>query len=269
VTTIPGPTSLERSVARVEDGACIYIGNFGAQLFSVGHELIRQGRRDLHVVMGSGGILLDQLIAERVVSEATVAHCWNPVGPRTALAWRDAVESGSLILNELSLGTLAAALQAGAWRVPFCPTTDLAETGYVTENRSGGRLGVATSSFGSVAVVKALAPDIAFIHASAVDPLGNAWIEQGRSDIVHAATAARSTTVVAERIIETGSYHRPADVPGLVVDDIVISRGAVFPDGAAHAYPRDIDMYVSYATTATPAERSAWRSAVTAEATTT
>ena len=78
---------LEDAVAAtVADGDCVWLGNFGAQLFAVGAELIRQGRRDLHVVIGSGGLLLDQLLAAGVCAEVTFTHCWSPVGPRPTRA---------------------------------------------------------------------------------------------------------------------------------------------------------------------------------------
>ncbi|MFD2349615.1 hypothetical protein ACFSTC_09930 [Nonomuraea ferruginea] len=55
----------EAVTAHVQPGRTVYLGNFGAQLFAVGHEIIRQGRTGLHVVIGSGGILLDQLLGGR------------------------------------------------------------------------------------------------------------------------------------------------------------------------------------------------------------
>ena len=94
----PGPARLD--IAEAIDryapaGATVYVGNFGAQLFAVGHELIRGRRSDLHVIMGSGGILLDQMLAAGVVAEATFGHCWSPVGPAPAYSFRRLCENGA------------------------------------------------------------------------------------------------------------------------------------------------------------------------------
>jgi glutaconate CoA-transferase subunit A len=255
--------SLSAAAALVPDGSTVYLGNFGAQLFSVGHELLRQGRKDLHIIAGSGGILLDQLIEEGMISQVTVAHCWNPVGPHTANGWRAAVQSGRITVNELSLGALSAGLQAAAWNVPFLPTTDLTATGYVTEGRANGLLDVVVTRFGTAQVVAAIRPDFAFVHATAVDEDGNAWLGQGESDLLAAAMAAHATVVVAEKMVAPSLMSTPATIPGLCVDHVVISPGAVHPDGVADGYPRDTAAYVAYARARTPAARADWRAEVT------
>jgi acyl CoA:acetate/3-ketoacid CoA transferase alpha subunit len=109
--------SLPEAVARyAPDGSRVYVGNFGAQLFCVGHELIRQGRRELDIVIASGGLLLDQLFGAGVVRTATFGDCWSPVGPAPAWNFRRLAESGAAAgrLHELPLGWLTAALAAGA-----------------------------------------------------------------------------------------------------------------------------------------------------------
>jgi glutaconate CoA-transferase subunit A len=259
MTEKPSVVTIPEAVALVEDGSTVYLGNFGAQLFSVGHELIRQGKRGLHVIVGSGGILLDELLADGIVSEVTLAHCWNPVGPHTAQGWRAKAESGAIVVNELSLGALAAGLQASAWGLPFLPTTDLRNTGYVTEGRANGLLDVAITRFGSAQIVGAITPAIAFVHASAVDGDGNAWFEQGESDLVSASMAADTTVVVAEELTDARAMGRPAQLPGICVSRLVIEPGACHPDGVAGRYPRDTDAYLAYAKAGTAEDRLRWR----------
>ena len=251
--------TLELAVESVPDGASVYLGNFGAQLFAVGHEMIRQSKRDITVITPSGGILLDQLIAEGVTSSVTISHCWNPVGPAATAHFRTSVERGELELRELSFGALCAALLAAAWGVPFMPTTDLRETGYVIDDRAAGMLGVATSSFGESPVVRAIAPDIAFVHADAASPSGNAWLSQPNADVLLAAQAARRTVVVAEGLVGERRSDLPA-IPALLVDTVVISPGAVLPDGSAGRYARDVASYERYTAAARTADGLAiWR----------
>ena len=157
----------------VRDGSCVWIGNFGAQLFAVGRELIAQRRRDLHVVIASGGLLLDDLLREGVVAEVTFSHCWSPVGPRPTRSFRRAWEEGSDVTwHELPLGALSAALGAAAAGVPFAPVVVSSGTGYLEEDWSSGLLAQVESPFGEATVIAALAPDVAFVHAAIADDVG-------------------------------------------------------------------------------------------------
>jgi glutaconate CoA-transferase, subunit A len=242
--------SLPEAVARyVPDGARVYLGNFGAQLFCAGHELIRQGRRDLDVVVSSGGLLLDQLFGAGLVRTATFSHCWSPVGPAAAWNFRRLAESGAAAgrLHELPLGWLNAALAAGAQQLPFMPVPDLPGTGYVTEDWPGGRTQVIETPFGSARVISAEVPDIAFVHADLADAGGNAAIRGPLGETVLAAQAARATVVVAEQVVPTAEVLAAGvTLPGLVVDAVVERPGAVGPDGAVGRYDRDVAAYRHY-----------------------
>ena len=235
----------------VPSGAAIYLGNFGAQLFAVGHQLLRSGRNDLHVIMGSGGILLDQLIGAGAVREATFAHCWSPVGPAPAWAFRRELEGdGDIILHELSLGMLVAALMAGAWDVPFMPVPDAAGTGYADADWTGGMYSRATAPFGTTAVVSALQPDVAFVHVDAVTPNGHGLLRTPRAEMAVAAQASRRTVLVAEELVdEAAARAEPSRVavPGLLTEAYVVTPGAVHPDGLVGRYQRDVPRYASYA----------------------
>lgn len=239
---------LEDAVAdSVADGACVWLGNFGAQLFAVGHELIRQRRRRLHVVVGSGGLLLDQLLAAEVASEVTFAHCWSPVGPRSTRAFRAAWEGErSVRFHELPLGALGAALAAGAAGVPFAPVDLDPDTDYAEWTPS--MLAAAESPFGRALVVRALRPDVAFVHARSADRWGNCDLGAPAGEAPAAAAAAGRTVAVVERIDAGGEEPAlGASLPGVLVDVVVERPGAVAPDGVAGLYERDVDAYEEYA----------------------
>ncbi len=252
---------LAEAVTSLRAGDVVYIGNFGAPLHLVGHELIRQHRRDLHIVMGSGGILLDALIGTGVAAQATFAHCWGPIGPVPAWNLRRSVEQegGAERIHELSLGAMHAALLAGAWGVPFMPVAGLDDTGYVQDWASESFTRV-DSPFGEATVVAALVPDIAFIHADVVDRRGNAVIRTPFGESIVAAQASRRTVIVAEEIHPAGSDStRSAELPGALVSAIVELPGAVRPDGVAHRYPRDVEAYKAYGEASrTPEGFAAW-----------
>lgn len=259
----PVRLSLAEAVDRfVTDGSRVQIGNFGGQLFAVGHELVRRGTRDLDLVLSSGGILLDQLLGAGVVRSAVFAHCWSPVGPSPAHRFRWAAESGdtAVTFHELSLGHLAAALTGGGWDVPFMSVPDLPGTGYADEDWSHGLLSRVDSVFGPTTVVRSLRPDVAFVHVDVADADGNAVLRGPLGDAVLAARAARVVVLVAEEVrVDGWVVEQGPDLPGLLVDAVVHHPGAVAPDGAAGRYERDVTAYEEYAAAArTPAGFAAW-----------
>lgn len=250
--------SLAEAVASVPDRACVYLGNFGAQLFAVGHEFIRAGRRDLRLVVPSGGILLDDLIAEGVTNDVVISHCWNPVGPARTEHFQREAQDGRLRVTELSFGAICSALAAAAADVPFATTTDLSRTDYLA--RSGGMLTQVACEFGEATVVRALQPDVAFLHVDRASVDRRGWVVSPQTDVLVAAQAARRTVLVAE---ELGEGDGPATIPGLLVSGVVHAPGAVRPDGAAGRYGRDLTAYSVYSTIAgTAAGRAAWRETV-------
>jgi glutaconate CoA-transferase subunit A len=254
----PPVMTLEDAVAgKVRDGASVYLGNFGAQLFAVGHEIIRQGKRDLDVVVASGGLLVDQLLGAGCVGSATFGHCWSPVGPSPAWNFRRLAESGdtSVRISEMSLGMMTAALTAGAWGVPFMPFPGLQDTGFVTEDWTGGRVAHATTPFGDGFVVEAITTDVAFIHVDRCDRDGNGWINGPLGEVPFAAGAATEVVMVAEEIVDWPDVAaRGINVPGVLVSAIVEAPGAVAPDGAVGRYDRDVEAYVEYAAAAATRE---------------
>jgi glutaconate CoA-transferase subunit A len=260
---MPDALDLAEAVRRhVQDGSRVYIGNFGAQLFCVGHELIRQGRRGLHAVIASGGLLLDQLLGAGVLSSATFGHCWSPVGPTPAYNFRRFAESGdtSVALHELSLGLFSAALMAGAYDLPFMPVSDLAGAGYIDEDWTGGRTSWVDCAFGGARVISAEVPDVAFIHVDIADADGNGVIRGPLGEVVLAAQAARSVVLVAEQTVPGEEVRRAGvTIPGLLVDTVVELPGAVLPDGAIGRYDRDVAAYERYsAKSRTPDGFAGW-----------
>jgi glutaconate CoA-transferase subunit A len=247
VPTVP-VIGLAEAVARwTSPGSCVYIGNFGTQLFAVGHEIVRQHRHGLHLVVGSGGLLMDQLIGAGAVDRVTFSHCWNPVGPAPTYSFRRAAENAEPPeLVELSLGMLSAALQAAAWNVPFLPVQASPNSGYVADRWAAGLVDEVESAFGPSLVVAALRPNVAFIHADLVDDAGNAWLDGPLGESVQAAAAADTTVIIAEEQCSREQLRKHgATIPGLITTAVVIAPGSAKPDGTT-SYPRSTEDFASY-----------------------
>jgi len=128
--------TLAEAIGRhVADGACVALEGFTHLIpFAAGHEIIRQGRRDLHLVRMTPDIVYDQLIGMGCARRLTFSWGGNP-GVGSLHRLRDAVEHGwpaPLELDEHTHAGIAAAFCAGAARLPFGVLrgylgTDLAE----------------------------------------------------------------------------------------------------------------------------------------------
>ncbi|MBC7551998.1 MAG: CoA-transferase [Cellulomonas sp.] len=244
------------------DGSTVYIGNFGAQLFALGHELIRREVRNLDVVIASGGILLDQLIGAGNLRSAVFGHCWSPVGPSPAHNFRRAAQGGegSTVFHEMSLGHITAALTGGAWDVPFMTAPGLPGTGFADEDWSKGYLDTASTTFGDATIVRSIRPDVAFVHVDTADFDGNGLIRGPLGEVLVAAQAARYVILVAENVVGDDSVVAAGPtIPGILVDAVVHHPGAVAPDGVIGRYERDVAAYQAYTRAAsTPEGFAAW-----------
>lgn len=252
----------EAVTSHVLPGTSVYLGNFGAQLFSVGHEMIRQGCREVDAVIASGGLLMDQLLGAGVLRSATYGHCWSPVGPSPAWNFRRAAESGddTTVLHEMSLGMMTAALTAGAWDVPFMPVPRLPHTGYVEEDWPRGRRSRVVTDLGAADIVAALCPDVAFVHVDLADRAGNGVIRGPLGEVLVAVQAATTVVLVAEEVVDTEVVLAAGvTLPGLLTSAVVHRPGAVAPDGAIGRYDRDVAAYERYVSqAATPAGFESW-----------
>ncbi|MDQ2952362.1 MAG: CoA transferase subunit A, partial [Chloroflexota bacterium] len=95
--------------------------------FAFGHELIRQGRKELALVGPISDILFDQLIGAGCVRRVDAAWVGN-VSAGLAHCYRRAMEHGiprRIEVRDHSNFTLAQALLAGALGAPYLPTKTL------------------------------------------------------------------------------------------------------------------------------------------------
>src|ERR1700693_774178 len=92
--------------------------------FAAGHEMIRQGRRDLELVGPISDALFDQLIGAGCVRRVSAAWVGN-VSEGLGHCYRRACEAGiprPLEVHDHTNFSLALALWAAAWHVPSLST---------------------------------------------------------------------------------------------------------------------------------------------------
>src|SRR5690242_20048522 len=126
--------SMREAVSRfVHDGDTVVIEGFTHLIcFAAGHEIIRQGRRDLTLARLTPDLIYDQMIAAGCARKLVFSWAGNP-GVGSLHAFRRAVEGKSapvapLELEEYSHFGMVARFSAGAARLPFWPLRNYAGT---------------------------------------------------------------------------------------------------------------------------------------------
>lgn len=240
-------TSLAEAIGRhVRDGACVALEGFTHLIpFAAGHEIIRQDRRDLHLVRMTPDLVYDQLIGMGCARRLTFSWGGNP-GVGSLHRLRDAVEQGwpvPLAIDEHTHAGMAAAYCAGAARLPFGMLRGYLGTDLATANP--GIRSVACPYTGErLATVPAINPDVTILHAQRADRQGNVAIHGILGAQREAALAAHALIVTVEEIVDA----LPPAMNGVVLPHWIVSAVAHCPGGAYPSYvqgiySRDNDFY--------------------------
>lgn len=138
-----------------------------------------------------------------------------------------ALADGSLTLENFTMLTIPQRLLAGAMGVPFLATRSLVGSTIGAEAERDGNFREIEDPFGSgrtVGLLRAYHPDIAFVHAWAADPAGNAICFGPLAENVYGALAAREGVVLTvDHIVDTEFIRRHSNLvrlPGSVVRSV-------------------------------------------------
>ena len=232
----------------VRDGDVVALEGFTHLIpHAVGHELIRQRRRDLTLVRMTPDIVYDQLIGMGCARKLVFSWGGNP-GVGSLHRLRDAVEHdwpAALELEEHSHAGMAAGYAAGASNFPFgivrgYEGTDLStrtKIAWITCPFTGERL----------AAVPAIRPDVGIIHAQRADAAGNVQL-WGISGVQKEVVLGSSRSLVAVEEIVPELEPRPDAVllPAWTVTAVSVAAGGAHPSYAHGYYERDNAFYVRW-----------------------
>jgi glutaconate CoA-transferase, subunit A len=249
----------------VPDGASVVMGTALESLipFAAGHELIRQGRRDLTLVGPISDMLFDQLIGAGCVARVIAAWVGN-VSAGLGHNYRRAAEQGvprPLEVVDHSNYTLGLALLAGAYGVPYLPTRTALGSNLPDSNPA---LRVVREPEPLVHV-PALEPDVAILQVQRADADGNAHAWGNLGVTREAGLASKRVILVAEEIVAREvilSDPNRVLLPGFRVDAVVHEPFGAHPSPVQGYYGRDHAYFDEYhAETRTPEGYAAWREA--------
>jgi glutaconate CoA-transferase subunit A len=245
--------TMRDAIARhVPSGSMVLLGAQLEQMipFAAGHELIRQGRRDLTVVGPISDILFDQMIGAGCVSRVMAAWVGN-VSAGVGYCFRRAVEQAvprKIEVVDYSNFTMALALHAAALGVPFLPTYATLGSDLLKKNGNLREFSSPVSEEKLVAV-RALRPDVAILHVQRADAQGNAHIWGSLGVAVDGGRAARKMIIVAEEIVEPSVISSDPNrtlVPGFLVEAVVHEPGGAHPSPVQGYYGRDHAFFARY-----------------------
>ncbi|MCC8362758.1 CoA transferase subunit A [Lysobacter sp. A6] len=227
--------SLREAVAtHVADGASVALEGFTHLIpFAAGHELIRQHKRDLHLIRMTPDLVYDQLIGMGCARKLTFSWGGNP-GVGSLHRLRDAVEHRwprPLELDEHSHAGMAAAFCAGAARLPFGTLRGYLDNDLGQANTRVRRVECPFTGE-RLAAVPALNPDVTFLHAQRADRAGNVALHGIVGAAREAAMAASKLIVTVEEIVDA----LPPAMNGIVLPHWIVTAVAHCPGGAYPSY---------------------------------
>jgi len=245
--------SMQRAIAEhVPSGSMVVLGAQLEQMipFAAGHEIIRQGRRDLTLVGPISDILFDQMIGAGCVSRVMAAWIGN-ASAGMGYCFRRAVEKriprAIETVDHTNL-TIALALHAGAMGVPFMPTYTTLGSDLLKRN---GNLREFSSPVNEdrLVAVRALRPDVAIVHVQRADAAGNAHVWGSLGVAIDGARASRKVILVAEEIVAPeviASDPNRTLIPGFLVAAVVHEPGGAHPAPVQGYYGRDHAFFHEY-----------------------
>ena len=239
--------TLSEAIERfVVDGVSVALEGFTHLIpFAAGHEIIRQRRRDLHLIRMTPDLIYDQMIGMGCARRLTFSWGGNP-GVGSLHRLRDAVENAwpvRLELDEHSHAGMAAAYSAGAARLPFGMLRGYIDTDLPAQNP---RIRSVECPFTGeqLAAVPAINPDVTILHAQRADRAGNISLHGIVGAQKEAALAAKILLVTVEEIIdELPPAMNGIVLPHWLVSAVVHCPGGAYPSYAQGCYARDNAFY--------------------------
>jgi glutaconate CoA-transferase subunit A len=232
----------------VKDGDCVYAAGFTHLIpFAAGHEIIRQGRKDLTLARATPDLIYDQMVAAGCARKVIFSYMGNP-GVGSLRIVRAELEAGRLEWEEYSHFAMISRLQAGATGLPFMPMNS---TAAVDLEKANPLYRTVTDPYSGrdVVVVPALNPDVAIVHVQRADVNGNAHIWGIIGEQKEAAFAAEKVILTAEEIVSEDVIRSDPNrtlIPGLVVDAVCHVPYCSHPSYTQGYYDRDNAFYLEW-----------------------
>jgi len=232
----------------VHDGDTVYAAGFTHLIpFAAGHEIIRQGKRNLTLARATPDLIYDQLIAAGCAKKIIFSWAGNP-GVGSLRIMRKAVERKQVEIEEYTHFGMVMALTAGASKLPFLPLAT--NTGSDLPSANPKIKQIECPYTGQIlSTVPALNPDVAIIHAQRASIAGDVQVWGITGEQKEAAFASKRVIVTVEEIVEESVIRNSPQItviPGFKVTALSAVPFGAHPSYAHSYYQRDNDFYVEW-----------------------
>jgi glutaconate CoA-transferase, subunit A len=238
----------EAILRNVRAGDTVYAAGFTHLIpFAAGHEIIRQGLKNLVLARATPDLIYDQMVAAGCARKVIFSYMGNP-GVGSLRFVRAEIEAGNLEWEEYSHFSMISRLQAGAAGLPFMPMNPTAAADLEKANPLYRRVADPYSGH-EVVVVPALNPDVAIVHVQRADAEGNAQIWGIIGEQKEAAFAADRVILTAEEIVDAEVIRSDPNrtlIPGFIVDAVCEVPYAAHPSYTQGYYDRDNAFYLEW-----------------------
>ncbi len=261
----PQKINLKEAASLIQDGDFLSFSGFTIwrRPMALIYEMIRQGKKDLHLFEVNGGTHTEVLAgagAVKMWESCWVGHeLYGKLGEAVA---RGQVE-GSILVEDYSHGQVVARLLAGAFGLPFFPTalsmgTDILNPKFDMLGKAGLRDGSNPKiplkkydtikdpmyDMGNILLMPAANPDWALIYASQVGDEGTVRVFSQTYVDPEVIKAADKVIVIAEEIVPDSYLRQEPEkniATGYAIDYVVECPWGAHPTGSQFFYDVDAD----------------------------
>jgi len=237
-------------VRTIPDGSHIALGGFAINrcCVAVAHELIRQGKKNLTLSQGVVGFDTDLLVGAGSVSHLIMGggsldrfgpvHCVNR-----------ARETRSVDAHDYSSLTICFRYLAGALGLSFIPVKSLLASEILERLEAGSaakdvKRMKCPFTGEEYLLLRALTPDVSFVHVQISDAQGNSQIHGARWENEEQAKAGKRVVVITEELVPTEYIQRyPAQtiIPAHRVEAVIHQPFGAHPSAVFQCYDFDAD----------------------------
>src|ERR1700726_1594902 len=215
--------SLAEAASIVQDGMIIAVGGglSWREPMALLRELIRQGRRNLHVVGSAHGVDIDMLCGAGAIGVVEESYVGFEHDFGMAPNFRRACESGIARFRDTCCHTLIQQLRAAEFGVPFLPVRSVQGTDFLPLHPEYKTMTCPFTGLPLV-LVPALAPDVAIVHAQYADAQGNLKILPPLVADLFFIRAARHVIATVEQLLPADELRTMVpNVPYFWVEAVV------------------------------------------------
>jgi len=235
----------------VHDGDSVALGGgwFSNHPMAAVRELIRAGRRDLHVMTVVGSVDIDLLVGAGAVGHLSFSMVTLEAFG-LAPNFRRAIEQGGLAYTEYTGLGILVGLEAQGRGMPFLPYRGPFGSDLPAHYPDIYATTQCPFTGEELTAVRAIKPDIAIVHALRSDAEGNAQWDGTSGPDIDMAKAAGRVIVTCEKVVDRSEIVENAHMtklPSYYVDAVIEAPFGANPTSHVPAYALDAWQMMEYA----------------------